>query len=506
MNISDTWPLFAIVSIVVLASLTFPPRIASRVVFPFANLALLAWVMPDPKGLAVLCAFVGLCYGLARLTAWRPGLPLTPVVAAVVFIYAYCKAYPLISLLPYSQSVPVIVGLAYIVIRCLQVIIDCHQQSLGIQLTLWRFVNFLLAWPTLLSGPIMTYREFCRQWDRVSQEKVGSEDRYSGFSRAVWGLVSVMVISDVFNQIHVTYREQLFLLLNVEFGNAITLMQSHLSLSVGGLSQLLFGTKTAPVATQYSSIDLAVCTVSYLFYLYFNFAGYTSIVIGFGRMCGWSLPENFNQPWASRNALDLWSRWHMSLANWFRTYVFNMLMKYFLQRWTSADLAPYFAAAAFFVTFFLVGIWHGPTTNFILCGLALGASVSVNKLWQTKCTQWFGKKKYGVISSNEVYRVASSGLAITIFAFSIIPFWTGVDDMARIFSAYGLTGLLQTSIVAFFFYAATSYLAMAVEKPIERLRGRTFSPYVPGLGLGLVFAYCVLFSHRASVDFIYQRF
>ncbi len=62
------------------------------------------------------------------------------------------------------------------------------------------------------------------------------------------------------------------------------------------------------------AVWLAATTLAYLVFLYFNFAGYTSIVIGIGRMLGMQVPENFDLPWASKSFLDLWARWHMTLA------------------------------------------------------------------------------------------------------------------------------------------------------------------------------------------------
>jgi len=505
MNTSGLLPLFVIAAVLVIVSTVCSPRLRGQIVFPFANLVLLAWMMPNLIGLTILFIFIGVSYGFARLMVDRAYLSLVPSITILIFIFAYFKKYPVIELLPFSELIPSIVGLAYILIRSLQVIIDYHQYPLAVKLTFWRFINFLLAWPTLLSGPIMSYQDFCLQWDLVSQQNTEGEELYLGFSRAIWGLISVIIFADIFRRIFDVYYSQLVFLTNIEF-NKIGNVSKDSFLFNGGLPEQFFiGIGLSPEITDAFVINLAVCTISYLLYLYFNFAGYTSIVIGLGRMCGWSIPENFNYPWASRNALDLWSRWHITLANWFRTYVFNGLMKFFLRRWQAPAQTPYFAVAAFFITFFLVGIWHGPTLNFVLCGLALGVSVSVNKLWQIKCIQWFGKKKYDIISSNRIYRFVSSGFAIAFFSFSVIPFWMGIQDMAHINTILGLQVLLKAGILAVIFFTLTSSLAMTIEKSLEGLCDCKFSPFIPGLGFGLAIIYAILFSGGIG-EFVYQRF
>ena len=62
-------------------------------------------------------------------------------------------------------------------------------------------------------------------------------------------------------------------------------------------------------------------------YLYFNFSGYTDVVIGSAGLLGFTLPENFNRPYLARNVLDFWNRWHISLTHWIRDYVFMSTYK-----------------------------------------------------------------------------------------------------------------------------------------------------------------------------------
>jgi hypothetical protein len=99
--------------------------------------------------------------------------------------------------------------------------------------------------------------------------------------------------------------------------------------------------------------------------LYFDFSGYTDIVLGISQLFGVRLPQNFNNPYLASNPGEFWERWHMSLSVWFRTYLFSPLSRTFLRKWGSEkrDQAQY---AANIVTMSLVGLWHGAGWNFIV--------------------------------------------------------------------------------------------------------------------------------------------
>ena len=120
----------------------------------------------------------------------------------------------------------------------------------------------------------------------------------------------------------------------------------------------------------------------YTVYLYFNFSGYMDIVIGVARFLRFHLPENFNRPFFADNFIEFWARWHITLSTWLKTYVYNPLLIILMRRYPSPNLESFFAVIAYFVTFFLVGVWHGQTSEFIVFGALQGLGVSVNKLHQ----------------------------------------------------------------------------------------------------------------------------
>jgi D-alanyl-lipoteichoic acid acyltransferase DltB (MBOAT superfamily) len=133
--------------------------------------------------------------------------------------------------------------------------------------------------------------------------------------------------------------------------------------------------------------------VFYIFpiYLYLNFSGYCDIVIAGATFTGMKLPENFDKPYLSRNVLDFWTRFHRTLGLWIRDYLFSPLYKFIAERWPQR--AEPLAFACYFVAFFLAGVWHGPTANFVVFGLLQAVGASAGKLWERHLTKHGGRKR-----------------------------------------------------------------------------------------------------------------
>ena len=181
-------------------------------------------------------------------------------------------------------------------------------------------------------------------------------------------------------------------------------------------------------------------TVGYTFYLYCNFSGYTDIVIGLARFYRLELPENFNRPFSATSFLEFWSRWHMTLSGWLKTYVYNPLVLALMARFPSAAAAPWLAVAGFFVTFFLIGLWHGQTSEFVVYGVVLGLGVSVNKLYQLEMARYLGRKRYRALTEVLLYRTAARGLTFTWFTFSLVFFWGNWAVIDQLADGLGVTG------------------------------------------------------------------
>jgi alginate O-acetyltransferase complex protein AlgI len=111
--------------------------------------------------------------------------------------------------------------------------------------------------------------------------------------------------------------------------------------------------------------------IAYSFQIYFDFSGYSDMAIGLGKIFGFNFPENFNYPYISKSITEFWRRWHISLGSWFREYVYIPLggnkggsIKFYKN---------------LFIVWFLTGLWHGPSWNFVLWGIYFGTIIAIEK-------------------------------------------------------------------------------------------------------------------------------
>jgi len=110
----------------------------------------------------------------------------------------------------------------------------------------------------------------------------------------------------------------------------------------------------------------------YTLQIYFDFSGYTDMAIGLGRMFGLRLPENFRYPYASQSIREFWRRWHITLSEWFRDYVYIPL--------GGSRCTPLRIYTNLFTVFFLCGLWHGAGWNFVIWGMLHGTFMAAERL------------------------------------------------------------------------------------------------------------------------------
>jgi D-alanyl-lipoteichoic acid acyltransferase DltB (MBOAT superfamily) len=130
----------------------------------------------------------------------------------------------------------------------------------------------------------------------------------------------------------------------------------------------------------YSGTEVLVAVYAYALQIYYDFSGYTDIALGSALLLGVKLPPNFNRPYAAVNIADFWRRWHISLSNWLRDYL------YFSLPGKRSKIIPYFSLI---LTMIIGGLWHGPSWNFVLWGALHGAGLALVRLWQA----WRGTSK-----------------------------------------------------------------------------------------------------------------
>jgi alginate O-acetyltransferase complex protein AlgI len=256
-----------------------------------------------------------------------------------------------------------------------------------------------------------------------------------------------------------------------------------------------------------------VIAAVYPIYLYFNFSGYVDVVIGVARFFGIALPENFDRPFSSTNFINFWSRWHITLSSWLKTYVYNPLLMSLMKRFPARKIEPYLGVFAFFVTFFLVGAWHGQTSMFLFFGLLQGGGVSVNKLYQILMTKRLGKKRFIALGNNPFYAACMRGLTFTFFAFSLFWFWSTWTQMDSIVVALGWSTVALVWLLVF--AAATIVLtllqwartgAMALGSRSVRWCCPAIHRTAWGTALAVITVLTLVISNSPAPDIVYKTF
>jgi alginate O-acetyltransferase complex protein AlgI len=202
---------------------------------------------------------------------------------------------------------------------------------------------------------------------------------------------------------------------------------------------------TADLPAGERALTGALVVVLYPLFLYANFSGYTDFVIGAARLFRLRLPENFDRPFNAGNFIEFWSRWHISLSQWLRSYVFNPLLMTWMRRYRSARSKQYPSVVAFFVTFFLVGAWHGQTSEFLFFGLLQGGGVAGNRLYQVAMTRRLTPAGYERLCANPVYRAMARGLTFTWFAFTLLWFWATWAEIGGLADKLGVFGCVAAA-------------------------------------------------------------
>jgi D-alanyl-lipoteichoic acid acyltransferase DltB (MBOAT superfamily) len=372
-----------------------------------ANAAFLATFATGVVPMLPLLGFLAVGYGGLWLVQRdrRRGV-FVAVLALVVVLFFWLKRYsflPPASFLPFAYSV---IGLSYIFFRAVHVIIDAHGGDLPDAVSPVAYLNYVLNFSSLVSGPIQRFQDYAATQLVAQRPPLDLPILGRAVERIVTGLFKVVVLAALLLGVHERALH--------DFGGAATLA----------------GHVRAALAA----------TVGYTFYLYCNFSGYTDIVIGAARFYRLELPENFDRPFSSTSFLDFWSRWHMTLSGWLKTYVYNPLVLALMARFPSPRAAPFLGVAAFFVTFFLIGLWHGQTSVFAVYGVLLGLGVSVNKLYQVEMAQRLGRKRYRALTDRLAYQALARGLTFAFFTVSLLFFWGSWPVIFELGAGLGIAG------------------------------------------------------------------
>ncbi|MDH4228151.1 MAG: MBOAT family protein [Nitrospirota bacterium] len=234
------------------------------------------------------------------------------------------------------------IGISFFTFQAITYIVDVYRGETPASRNPLHVALYIALFPQLIAGPIVRYHDVARQ---IVERSVKLADFARGIERFTFGLAKKMLVANPLGQV----ADQIF---------SLPAAQVHPALAWLGVA-------------------------CYTLQIYFDFSGYSDMAIGLGRMFGFSFPENFNYPYISRSVREFWRRWHISLSTWFRDYLYIPL--------GGNRLSPARTHFNLLLVFFLCGLWHGASWNFVIWGLLHGALLVVergrfgawiDRLWQ----------------------------------------------------------------------------------------------------------------------------
>ena len=300
-----------------------------NVVLLVASLVFLALLAHNPIVLVPLIGF--LLLGYAALTLLDRGWSRAAIwsVLAVVSVYVWLKKYTFLPHDLFLHSFYLTLGLSYIFFRVVSLLIETGDGKQKRHIGFDSYLIYTLNFTTFISGPIQRYDEFAEDQFSAVPPLLGARVVGLQLERIIRGFFKVNVLGMLLHAL----QEDAFL----------------------QLSQ--------PLPSWFKIWAAFRLAVVYPLFLYCNFSGYIDIVIAIARLMRVHLPENFDRPFSASSFLDFWTRWHITLSTWFKTYVYNPLLVILMRRISSLTMEPFLGVICFFVTFFLVGIWHGRTSE-----------------------------------------------------------------------------------------------------------------------------------------------
>ncbi len=269
------------------------------------------------------------------------------------------------------------IGISFYTFQTISYVIDVYRGEVEAQKSYPKLLLFVSLFHQLVAGPIVRYKDIAREIEhRVHTLPLFSD----GVSRFLTGLGKKVILA------------------NTAGGVATTLLDGRV--------------ESLPVLGAWLGI------IMFAFQIYFDFAGYSDMAIGLGKMFGFTYKENFHYPYTATSATDFWRRWHMSLGSFFRDYVYIPLGGN--RRFPLRNLL---------VVWFLTGLWHGASWNFVLWGLYYGLLIIIEK------GLLLGRMKRLPAIVSHIYLVVAMLVGWVFF------YYTDLTQAGRLLSAmFGLTG------------------------------------------------------------------
>ncbi|WFA09294.1 MBOAT family O-acyltransferase [Tissierella sp. Yu-01] len=254
-----------------------------------------------------------------------------------------CLGYFKYSGMIISTVAPLLpIGISFYTFQTLSYVIDVYRKKIRPQRSLILFALYITMFPQLVAGPIVNYADIESQ---LSDRIITVKEFHLGMRGFLCGLAKKVLLA---NNIGMLWSEV----------KAIPSIEISASMAWAGI-------------------------IAFAFQIYFDFSGYSDMAIGLGKIFGFRFKGNFLYPYISQSISEFWRRWHISLGSWFKEYVYIPL--------GGSRVGKGKLIRNLFVVWFLTGLWHGASWNFVLWGLYFGILILIEKLFLHKSMEGLPK-------------------------------------------------------------------------------------------------------------------
>jgi alginate O-acetyltransferase complex protein AlgI len=236
------------------------------------------------------------------------------------------------------------IGISFYTFESLTYVVDVYRGVHKPLKNAWHYQTYILLFPKLIAGPIVRYHDIADQITHREQNYT-AEMKLSGFLTFCLGLAKKAIIAN-------TLGAQ---------ADAVYKLESH----------------------EVDTLTAWIGAIAYTFQIYFDFSGYSDMAIGIGKMLGFRLPENFNNPYISGSITEFWRRWHITLGAWMKNYLYIPLGG---NQVSNAKLYR-----NLIIVFLFSGLWHGASWNYVLWGAYHGFFLVIERLFLLKVYKRIGK-------------------------------------------------------------------------------------------------------------------
>lgn len=223
------------------------------------------------------------------------------------------------------------IGISFYTFQAMSYLIDVYRGECKAQKDIYKLALYICLFPQLIAGPIVKYHDVAEQ---IDSREVNFEKVDIGVKRFIIGLAKKMLIAN----------------------------------AMGAVADKIF----IQAPDTFTPLVAWIGSFAYSLQLFYDFSGYSDMAIGLGLIFGFRFMENFNYPYISKSITEFWRRWHISLSTWFKQYVYIPL--------GGNKISPNRTYINLAVVFFLTGLWHGASWNFIFWGLWNGFFIILEKM------------------------------------------------------------------------------------------------------------------------------